>query len=472
MLEITCWRSVVLPVVTVGGLFVLGGCGLPMRAPEPDRVPYPEKRPEEGKSPPEREPELEPGPELTLRADATLDEYRLYAAANNPRLAGLYHQWRAQMERAPQVRALPEPRLSYAEFLVPVETRAGPQERKFALSQTLPWFGKLGLRSSIEEEAARASWQRFLGAQLAIDHQLRSTYAEYYYLGKSISITRENFELLRRIESVARQKLAAGAENHPDIIRLHVEIGRLEDRFKTLLDMQTPVRAKLNAILNRRGDTDIPWPEELPDAALGIENSALFRYLEENNPELLALQHEIERQSLATKLAKKEYFPDLAVGFETIVTGSALAPNTRDSGEDAWALTFSTELPIWFEKYSAGEREAKERRYAAKKRHEGKKNDLRAELDLALYHLRDSERRVSLYQNTLIPKAQESLTATEVAFRADAVDFLDLVDSQRVLLEFQLSRERALSDRLRAAAEIDRLAGRFVILPRGKGQED
>ena len=471
MPETTCWRSVVLPVLTVGGLFVLGSCRLPVRAPESTRVSHPQRL-AQGKSSPQGESELEPGP--TLSADSTLDAYRLYAVANNPNLEGLYHQWRAQMERAPQVRALPEPRLSYAEFLVPVQTRAGPQERKFALSQTLPWFGKLGLRGSIEEEAAKASWQRFSGAQLAVDHRMRSTYAEYYYLGKSVSITRENLDLLRRIESVARKKLAAGAENHRDIIRLQVEMGRLEDRLNTLLDMRTPLRAKLNAILNRRGDTDIPWPAELPEAALALDDSTLFRYLEENNPELLALQHEIERQSLATKLAKKEYFPDIAVGVETIVTGSALAPNIRDSGDgdDAWALTFSTELPIWFQKYGAGEREAKERRYAAKKKHEGKQNDLRAELDLALYHLRDSERKVSLYRNTLIPKAQESLRAMEAAFRADAVDFLDLVDSQRVLLEFQLSRERALSDRLRAEAGIDRLVGRFAILPPAKGEED
>ena len=83
----------------------------------------------------------------------------------------------------------------------------------------------------------------------------------------------------------------------------------------------------------------------------------------------------------------------------------------------------------------------------------------------------DSERRVSLYQNTLIPKAEESLTATEAAFRADTADFLDLIDSQRVLLEFQLSRERALSDRLRAEAQIDRLIGRYVILPPRNGEE-
>ena len=96
----------------------------------------------------------------------------------------------------PQARTLPEPRFTYTEYLREVETRTGPQERSFGLTQSIPWFGKLSLRGSIEEEAARASWQRFLAAQLALDHELRTAYADYYYLGRSISITRENLELL------------------------------------------------------------------------------------------------------------------------------------------------------------------------------------------------------------------------------------------------------------------------------------
>ncbi len=49
------------------------------------------------------------------------------------------------------------------------------------------------------------------------------------------------------------------------------------------------------------------------------------------------------------------------------------------------------------------------------------------------------------------------MLATEAAFQADTAAFLDLIESERDLLGFQLSRERALADRLKAQAEIDRL---------------
>ncbi len=388
---------------------------------------------------------------------------RLYAAENNPGLSALYEAWRAQAERAPQARALPEARFTYVEYLRSVETRTGPQERSFALTQSFPWFEKLRLRGSIEEAKAAAAWQRFLAAQLDLDRELRSTLAEYYYLGRSVTITRENLDLLARLERVARRRLAAGAENHPDLLRLQVEIGRLEDGLRTLLDTERPLRAKLNSLLHLPVERAIEWPRELLTSAAEIDADSVLAFVDANNPELLALREEIEGAAMQKKLAAREYVPDLTVGVQTIATGSARAPGTRDSGEDPWMLSFSIELPIWWQKYRAGEREADALWRSARERHAGARDRLRASVELALFHLRDAERRITLYEETLIPKAEESLGSTESSFESGGSDFLDLIDAERVYLEFQLARERARADRVRAEAELDRLLGRFVI---------
>lgn len=395
---------------------------------------------------------------------ATLADYRLHAALNNPGLEALYHDWQAARERAPQARSLPEPRLSYTEFLEEVETRVGPQERKFGLSQKFPWFGTLSLRGEIEEEAARVAWQRLLAAQLVLDVQLRRVYSNYYFLARSREVTRENIDLLLRLEGVATQKLAAGADNHPAVIRLQIEIGRLEDRLRSFEDRRRPLTARLNALLNRAPQTVIPWPtksersdrEEVPD-------DELFRFVEENNPDLIALQHQIRRADLDRRLTEKAYFPDFSVGVETVETGSAVQSNTHGSGNDPWTLMFSVEIPIWYSKYRSGEREAEARWRSARKRETNRRNQLRAELELALYERRDASRRISLHTDILVPKSIESLRATEESFRSGSADFLDLIDAQRVLLEFRLAMERAMADRMKSEAAIDRLMGRFVI---------
>ena len=59
----------------------------------------------------------------------------------------------------------------------------------------------------------------------------------------------------------------------------------------------------------------------------------------------------------------------------------------------------------------------------------------------------------------LIPKADELLEASEVAYRGGSVDFLSLVDAQRMKLDFQLKYERAVTDSQQKLAELEMLVG-------------
>ena len=53
----------------------------------------------------------------------------------------------------------------------------------------------------------------------------------------------------------------------------------------------------------------------------------------------------------------------------------------------------------------------------------------------------------------------ESLQASLGSFEQGQSDYLDLLDTQRTLLEFQLANERALVDRATSAARIEQLVG-------------
>ncbi len=407
----------------------------------------------------------------SLPVEATLDDYRLFAAENNPKLRALYHEWRAMSERSAQARSLPEPRVTYSEYLRSVETRTGPQERSVGVMQPLPWLGKLRLRGRVAEAAARAAWERFFAAQLELDHKVRTTFADYYFLERSIAITRSNLELLSELEAVARRRVAAGTGDHHDVARLQAEIGRLSDRIETDQDLRRPLVAKLNALLGRQRELEVAPPKTLPEPPALPDDETVRRLVREHNPELLALHEEVERAALGKKLARQEYFPDVAVGFQTILTENARVPNTRDSGQDPWLLTFAVELPVWIGKYRAQEREAAAQWQAASERKRDAESELIAEVELSLHHLRDAERRITLYGRSLVPIAREALKSTESGFQAGTDDFLELIDAEGVLLDFRLAGERAHADRLRASAALDRLLGRFELAGSPRQQE-
>ena len=110
------------------------------------------------------------------------------------------------------------------------------------------------------------------------------------------------------------------------------------------------------------------------------------------------------------------------------------------------------------ERLQATGREARAREFAVE-----------AELKTALFAYREGERKLQLYGGTLLPKARHALEATEAAYRAGTSGFMDLVDSQRTLLEFELARERAAADRAIAAARVRALVGEA---PRDTLRED
>jgi outer membrane protein TolC len=432
-----------------------------------------------------------------LGPNAPLNDYLAYAALNNAGLEAAFHRWRASEERVPQVEALPDPRLTYRYFIREVETRVGPQEQGISLAQTFPWFGKLSLRGDAASEGAKAERQWYESVKVALFYEVTDAYYEFYYLGRAIDVVQENLDLIKYLESVARARYKTAAATHPDVIRAQVELGKLEDRLRALRDLEGPIVARLNAALNRPIQDELVFPTQVYEERLTLDDTEVLAVMAEHNPELRGLDHRIEQSQFEIELARKEYYPDLTLGLDYIDVGSPPRPKGQglanpaalrstariaggmgdaidayaigksfaagdrpnDAGKDVWGVSLSMNVPIWREKYAAGEREARSRKMSAIGARQQRENDLAAHMKRALYEYRDAVRKIELYRDTLIPKANESIESTETAFRSGKATFLELVDAERTLLDFKLSYERALANRGIRLAEIDRLAG-------------
>ena len=389
-----------------------------------------------------------------LDENASLDDYMLYAMLNNPGLRAAFDRWKAALDKVGPAQTLPDPRFTYANYIREVETRVGAQEHKFGLTQTFPWFGTLDLRGDIALQAAHAEHQRYEAAKLDLMYRVKNIYYEYGYLAETINITKDNLSLLTYLEGVARTKYKSGAGLQSAVIKAQVELGKLEDRLYSLQDLTRPIAAKLNVMLNRPSNIPIPVPKGLPQEKHPFVDEDLFALLRGNNPNLKAFDYVMSKEDLAIQLAGKNYFPDMTLGVDYIDTASRSDANPIDNGKDPIVAMLSVNLPIWQQKY-----DAKARRRAVVSDKKEKENLLIADLEMALFGLREADRKIDLYRDTLLPKAEQSVRVTEFAFTADKATFLDLIDSQRILLGFQLEHKRALADRAQRLAEIEMLTG-------------
>jgi len=269
-------------------------------------------------------------------------------------------------------------------------------------------------------------------------------------------------KLLSYIEDVARMKYKTGEGSYSAVMKAQVELGKLEDRLRSLHDLREPLMAGLNATLNRPAATHVPWPGALEEEAPAFTDEQLSAWLAEGNPELRAIDFTTAKERIAADLAKREYFPDITLGIAVIDTDDASTPGVPESGKDPVVSMLSIDLPIWYGRHRAARREAGERYAAAQQERRDMENRLVTDLKVALYEFRDAGRKIDLYRDTLVIKARQSLEVSQQAFAAGMADFLDLIEAQRTLLEFELAYERALTDRAERLAEIEMLIGREI----------
>jgi cobalt-zinc-cadmium efflux system outer membrane protein len=401
---------------------------------------------------------------LEINENSTLQDLLAVAALNNPGLKGAYEQWQSALQRIPQVKALPNPQLTFTYFIREVETRVGPQQGKVGLMQMFPWFGKLKLKGSAALEAANAAKQMYDNMKLNMFYRVKEAYYDYYYINRSTAILEENIRLLKHLESVMIEKYRTGMASYSSIIKIQVEVDKLQDHLNSTIEVLEPIKAKLNAALDRPFNALLPVPKEMPmetgKEPLPMSGDHLMELLKKNNPGLKSMDAMASKEQINIKLARKDYFPDFSIGVDYILTGEARMPGAADSGKDPVAAMLSIQLPLWAKKNKAAVREANARYRAVLNQRQEEENNLMARLEMVLFQFRDAERKMALYQKSLLPRAEQALEVIRSAFESGKADFPDFIDSHRTLLEFELAYEEARTHRAQRLAELQMLTGR------------
>jgi outer membrane protein TolC len=382
----------------------------------------------------------------------TLEDYLQCAAANNAGLKAAFEQWKAAIEEVPQAKALPDPEVKYGYY-----TRQSDMQmnQMVGVMQMFPWFGKIDARTEAAAKSAEAAQQKYQAARLALFKEVKEGFYEYVYLAKATAIAMENLALLRHFEEVARAKYTAAEAGQPDMIRAQVELARVEYVLRSLEQLREPVVSRLRSALTLPADTNLPWPKQEEFEVVPLEYERLVTLLVQKNPELAGLNFEAMAAKSRIELAKKNFYPDIGVGVEW----TEFERSGGMSGRDSVALMFQMNLPLWRDSYSAGERQAQAMAMSIEQEKIDTENSLLAKAAQSYYDYNDSIRRIRLYRDTLIPKGEELLQASETAYKGGTIDFLSLIDSQRLLLDYYLSYQRALADNRQKLAELEMLVG-------------
>jgi outer membrane protein TolC len=385
----------------------------------------------------------------------TLKGYTSYAEAHNAGLKSSYQQWVAATEGVVQAKSLPDPQLTYGYYAQESDAR---EKQMVSVMQIFPWFGKIDARTEAAAKNADAAKQKYQAVRLLLLNEVKSGFYEYSYLARATGIAGTNLDLLKRFEEITKTKYIAAGGGHPDVIRAQVETARMEDVLRGLEQMREPTVSRLRAALNLPAEANLPWPEQEDFELAPLDYELLVNLLRQKNPELAGLNFEAMAAKSKVNLAEKSFYPDVGVGlqFEQMRRPGG---NTQDSGKDAVLLLFSLNVPLWQDNYRGEQRQAAAEATSIEQQKVETENNILAKAAQVYYEYNDSIRKIRLYRDKLLPKAEELLLASETAYRGGTIDFLSLIDAQRTLLDYRLSYQRALADNRQKLAELEMLAG-------------
>jgi len=362
-------------------------------------------------------------------------------------------------EKIRQAGAIPDPRLGAEYFLQPVETRTGPQEASISLSQSIPWPARLSLDKQLKKHDADIAGTFLTGTQLGVIGRIKEAYIEYGYLGQAHKITGQILELMNYLEGIARTNYSSGKASYKDLLKIQIEIAKLENRQKSLDDNTMPVRVRINGLLGVDRNMARRQPEALPEIALVPREEEIFTLARRHSPKILAGQHKINRGRTGLDIADQGFYPDFNFSIKTIFTGDAEFGDPPDSGRNPVIAGFSINLPVFYGRRNSAIAEKQASIGTARNELEQTLNSLDTEIELTLFRYREAERLLNLYRENLIPKVHQELEVALEAFQGGEYSILELIDAEKNWLNFELARIRAQADMAIQVARLEELAG-------------
>ena len=400
--------------------------------------------------------------------DSRIEELILETLEGNPQLREALARYRAAIQKIPQVTALPDPMLTFTEFARSPETRVGPQTSSLMLSQRFPWFGKLDLQGKVATREASAVYEQYRALERRLAAQVKDAFFELAYVDRAIEVTDEEQLLLEHYEQLAQTRYATGGGLQQAVFKIQAEITKLLNRLEQLHQQRRSAEARLNTLRNRSPEETVE-PIRLPDLipeemAFALELAALYRLGEDNRPELRAILDEIETSELGVERARKDYWPDLTVSAGMVnvdrrqdPAGIFAAP--PGNGKNVFNFSIGINIPLRRDKYRAGELAAAENIVAGRDRYQNVLNGMKFEIRDQVNRIETIVRQLELFDQILVPQSESALASTESAYETGQLGALELLDSERVLLDIRLAQARLGADYLKALARLELALG-------------
>lgn len=381
----------------------------------------------------------------TMEPALDLREVLELAKDNNPEILAAKMRWEEEKAKV-WSNTLPDPEVGVEYW--------GTNETWYDVAQTVPFPGKLSLRRNAQRHEARRQRELYEAKQKEVLQKVKAAYYGYFLAWRQIEIYEDSVGFLKHFATVAESKYSVDRASQAEVLKAQVEYSKALNELITFEQEKETVQAELNALLDRAPDFPLGRPAEPPLPKENLEYEELEVIALESRPELDAARHHVDHMKAEQWAARADFLPDTMLQYTRREFDN---PEMLD--DNVIMVKFNVPV-LWFWRQGSLVKAAKKAKEGAEAELRSVETMTRAEVKTFLVKVQTARRLVELYQTTVIPQSETALKVSLSGYEAGTVDFLDLVDSERTWLEFQMEYYQYLARYWTYLAALERLIGR------------
>ena len=389
----------------------------------------------------------------------SLGEVTRAVLQNNPAIKEAENHWRAARERILQAKAWDDPRVA-GEWLAHRYVDVPPNafmDQTLAIEQLIPITGKNLVRGRAAAAEALSVFEEVRRVQLDVIAKARATYFQLANAYDQLEINNKNLTSLKQIADISRSRYEAGLESAANVLVAETDYSKLQEARRDLERNLSDAQSQLNALMNRDAFAPLSTPGTATVNHAHLSATRLHAITLAQRPEVQIARAKIDGEKSKLQLAHRAWIPDPAV----MVKGQRY----NDAAEAVSELDAGVSFTIpWVNpgKYSAGVREARANLAAAEQGLEREQKEASRLLRDQLSKVETFHHHVELFQDKLVPQAQQAFEATQLSYESGKATFLDWIGAQRNLRDIEAMARDHLAHYQMAVADLEAVIGADV----------
>lgn len=403
--------------------------------------------------------QLGTSPSILLPSELSLEEAEQLALDTDPDIQAFIARAEAFEHLAASVTELPDVQVRAGLMNYPLEhgnyRTEGMTHTVVGVRQTIP---PRGLRPALfDKNENLAQEQDYLSLTHALDiqHKVRHAWLDANFHERRLSLILKSKELFGDLLHLARTLYSTGDGNQSDILQVELEQFKLDDR---ILEAE---QARDHAYISLREYVGTDRAFEVSTALPSWNSVPSLTDLRPElveHPRMLALTAQADATEAQRRVEEsgfnRKWMVDLSYAYRD---GGLMSGRSRS---DLISASISFNIPIWGQqKYRQKVVQVSKMHSAILLKQQSTLRELETKLESALEHWTTLTSRVTLYEEQILPKAEETVTVTLESYENQGNDLTAVVQSYISQIDAELTHLKLTINRLKAWADIDKLVG-------------